>query len=65
VLNPNGTPAGVLGAARGTQGNLPLANVLVLFDQQGSPRVVLEVSEEGTPSIRMLDAAGSVTWSAR
>ena len=65
VLNPNGTPAGVLGAARGTQGNLPLANVLALFDQQGNPRVVLDVVEDGTPSIRILDAAGNATWTAR
>jgi hypothetical protein len=65
VLNPNGTPAAVLGAGRGAQGNLPLTNNLVLFDLQGNPRVTLLVAEDGTPSIRMLDAAGNVTWSAR
>jgi len=65
VLNPDGTPAAVLGAGRGSQGNLPLTNNLVLFDLQGRPRVALLVAADGTPSMQLLDANGNVTWRAQ
>jgi hypothetical protein len=37
---------------------------LVLNDQQGIRRIHLAVAEDGTPSIELLDADGTVTWSA-
>jgi len=38
--------------------------ILQLQDDQGRIRLLLAVSPEGEPSIRMLDADGNVTWSA-
>jgi len=37
---------------------------LFLSDPQGNRRIDLSVSEDGTPGIHLLDAAGNVTWSA-
>jgi hypothetical protein len=37
---------------------------VLLNDQQGRPRLRLQVAEDGTPSIEMLDAEGNVTWRA-
>lgn len=37
---------------------------LVLNDQQGRPRLRLQVAEDGTPSMEMLDADGKTTWRA-
>jgi hypothetical protein len=53
-----------LGIGRGPLGDLPLFNILFLADLEGNQRVVLRVEEDGTPSIRLLDSAGNVTWSA-
>jgi hypothetical protein len=64
VFGRNGLPVGYLGAGRGSQGDLSLSNILVLYDPEGSARVVLQVADDGTPSFRMLDADGNVTWSA-
>ena len=38
---------------------------LVLNDANGRPRVRMLVADDGTPSIQMLDANGTVTWNAR
>jgi hypothetical protein len=64
VWDSAGIPAGFLGLGRGPEGGLPLANVLVLNDRLGRGRVVLQVAEDGTPSMRLLDTTGRVTWSA-
>ena len=40
------------------------ATSLRLSDLQGNPRVAIRVEEDGSPSMRMFDAAGNVTWSA-
>lgn len=37
---------------------------LRLSDRQGRDRVVVAVLDDETPSIRLLDGAGNVTWSA-
>lgn len=37
---------------------------LVLSDQQGHGRINLLVDSDGTPSMRMLDGDGNITWSA-
>jgi hypothetical protein len=37
---------------------------VLLNDQQGKPRLRLQVAEDGTPSIELLDADGNVTWRA-
>jgi len=39
--------------------------VLRLMDQDENARVLLTVADDGTPSIQLLDANGSVTWSAQ
>ena len=60
VWAPNGAQIGRLGTGPGGVG----AN-LALSDQEGRNRIRLNVAEDGTPSIEMLDANGNVTWSAR
>lgn len=42
----------------------PWETSLSLRDLQGRIRVALNVAEDGTSSIRLLDAGGNVTWSA-
>jgi hypothetical protein len=59
------TSAARLGTGRGPVGDGPLRNSLTLFDGQEQARVALAVGEDGTPSIRMLDASGNVTWEAK
>lgn len=59
------TPLASLRTGRGPSGDGQLRNNLVLSDWQGQARVVLAVWEDGTPSIRMLDASGNVTWEAK
>ena len=64
IYNQNGIPVARLGMGRGPQGNQPLANLLFLADQDGHRRIVLSVDQYGTPSIKLLDAQGHITWSA-
>jgi hypothetical protein len=63
VYNQNGVTVARLGMGRGPLGNQPLANVLFLSDQDGHRRILLSVDQSGTPSIKLLDAKGNVTWS--
>lgn len=64
IYNQSGIPVARLGMGRGPQGNQPLANLLFLADQDGHRRIVLSVDQYGTPSIKLLDEHGNVTWSA-
>jgi hypothetical protein len=64
VYNQNGIAVARLGTGRGPQGNQPLTNLLFLADQNGHRRILLSVDQSGTPSIKLLDAVGNVTWSA-
>jgi hypothetical protein len=48
----------------GPLGNQPLATSMFLADQDGHRRILLSVDQNGTPSIKLLDAQGHVTWSA-
>jgi hypothetical protein len=59
------TPMVRLGTGRGPSGTGPLRNLLYLTDWQGQIRIRLMVDENGTPSMEMLDAEGTITWSAR
>ena len=59
------TPLARLGTGRGPRGDQPLRNGLSLRDWQGKDRILLRLDENGTPSIRMLDASGNVTWEAK
>jgi hypothetical protein len=63
IYNPSGIPVARLGMGRGPQGNQPLANLLFLADQDGHRRILLSVDQYGTPSIKLLDAQGNITWS--
>jgi hypothetical protein len=38
--------------------------VVVLADRAGRPRIELLVDDDGTPSVRLLDGEGNVTWRA-
>jgi hypothetical protein len=38
--------------------------VMLLTDQQDNPRIQMSVADDGTPSIKMLDANGNVMWTA-
>jgi len=63
VVAPNGTTT----TARLGMGDarvISRATSLRLSDLQGNPRVAIRVEEDGSPSIRMFDAVGNVTWSA-
>jgi hypothetical protein len=60
----DGTAIGRWGT-RGTGGTYEPGVVLRLSDMQGRARMVLEVAPDGTPSMQMLDAAGTVTWRAQ
>lgn len=62
VYNQSGVPVARLGMGRGPQGNQPLTNLLFLTDQDGHRRILLSVDQNGTPSIKLLDAQGNVTW---
>lgn len=62
VYNQSGVVVARLGMGRGPQGNQPLANLLFLTDQDGHRRILLSVDQNGTPSIKLLDAQGNVTW---
>jgi hypothetical protein len=53
-----------LGTGRGPQGDEPQATSLALRDQAGNLRVRIQVTEDGTPSIALLDASGNTSWSA-
>ena len=64
IYNQSGVTVARLGQGRGPQGNQPLANLLFLADQDGHRRIVLSVDQYGTPSIKLLDAQGHITWSA-
>jgi hypothetical protein len=63
IYNQNGIAVARLGMGRGPQGNQPLANLLFLADQDGHRRILLSVDQYGTPSIKLLDAQGHITWS--
>ena len=66
IWAPNGATSVMrLGMGRGPAGDQPLTTRLSLSDQQGQPRILLLLAEDGTPSIRMLDASGTVTWDAK
>ena len=62
VYNQSGVAVARLGMGRGPQGNQPLTNLLFLTDQDGHRRILLSVDQNGTPSIKLLDAQGNVTW---
>jgi hypothetical protein len=64
IYNQSGIPVARLGMGRGPQGNQPLTNLLFLADQDGHRRILLSVDQYGTPSIKLLDAQGHITWSA-
>jgi hypothetical protein len=64
IYNQSGIPVARLGTGRGPLGNQPLTNLLFLADQDGHRRILLSVDQYGTPSIKLLDAQGHVTWSA-
>ena len=65
AFGPDGATQVVrLGIGRGPLGDQPLFNTLILSDLQGKPRITMRVEEDGTPSMRLLDAAGNVTWNA-
>jgi hypothetical protein len=60
----DGTSIGRLGT-RGTGDTYEPGVVLRLADMQGRARVVLTVAPDGSPSMQMLDATGTVTWQAQ
>lgn len=64
IYNQSGVPVARLGMGRGPLGNQPLTNLLFLADQDGHRRILLSVDQSGTPSIKLLDAQGNVTWHA-
>jgi hypothetical protein len=64
VFAQDGTPVARFGMGRGPLGNLPLSTSLILWDPQGQPRIRLSVAADGTPVMQMLDADGTVVWSA-
>jgi hypothetical protein len=64
VFTSAGTPGALLGLNRGPQGDRSLSSSLELFDQQARVRLRLDVMEDGSPSLRMMDATGNVVWSA-
>jgi hypothetical protein len=64
IYNQSGVPVARLGMGRGPQGNQPLTTLLFLADQDGHRRILLSVDQNGTPSIKLLDAQGNITWSA-
>jgi hypothetical protein len=63
IYAEDGTQVARLGIGRGPLGNQPLSTVLSLFDTTGRSRIQLRVPEAGAPSIRILDAQGTVVWS--
>jgi hypothetical protein len=60
----DGTRVIRLGTGSGPQGDQPVQTALSLADLQGKERARINIAEDGTPSIRLLDADGNVTWSA-
>jgi hypothetical protein len=64
VHNQSGIPVARLGMGHGPQGTQPLTNLLFLTDQDGHRRILLSVDSFGTPSIKLFDASGNVTWHA-
>jgi hypothetical protein len=64
VFARDGTAVARFGMGRGPLGNLPLSTSLILWDPQGQPRVRISVAADGTPVMQLLDADGTVTWSA-
>jgi hypothetical protein len=63
VFAQDGTSIARLGT-RNTPDSHAAGVNLVLSDMQGHPRLDMLVAEDGTPAIHMLDADGTVTWSA-
>lgn len=63
VLAPDGTTTSAR-LGMGDAGVISRATSLSLRGPDGRPRVAIRVEEDGTPSMRMFDAAGNVTWSA-
>ena len=51
---------GTINSPDGTVGGMRI----FLADQQGNRRIDLNVGEDGSPSIRLLDEGGNVLWSA-
>ena len=64
IHNQSGIPVARLGMGHGPQGTQPLTNLLFLTDQDGHRRILLSVDQYGTPSIKLLDAQGNITWRA-
>src|SRR5262245_65754351 len=64
VYNQSGIAVARIGMGRGPLGNQPLATTMFLADQDGHRRILLSVDQNGTPSIKLLDAQGHVTWNA-
>ncbi|HZT05723.1 MAG TPA: hypothetical protein VFC51_01720 [Chloroflexota bacterium] len=64
VYAQDGTAVARFGMGRGPLGNLPPSTSMILWDQQGRPRIRLSVAEDGTPTMQMLDGDGAVIWSA-
>ena len=62
--NSSGTQVIRLGTGRGPSSTGPLEQTLRLTDQEGRIRALIQVAEDGSPSISLLDASGNVTWSA-
>lgn len=64
LLTSTGTPVGRLGMGDPAMMDDGVVN-LHLRDRSGRDRILLKVAEDGTPSIELMDANGTVTWSAR
>jgi hypothetical protein len=64
IYAEDGTRVGRLGIGRGPNINLPVSTALTLNDLNGLRRLQLIVEEDGTPSMLMFDANGTVIWSA-
>jgi hypothetical protein len=60
----DGTSIARLGT-RGGGGTYEPGVLLRLADMQGRSRLILTVAPDGTPSMQMLDATGTVTWQAQ
>jgi hypothetical protein len=65
VFGPDGTPIGRFGTGNPANDVAPDGLNLLLRDREGRNRIALVVSQDGTPSIELLDETGKVTWRAR
>jgi hypothetical protein len=65
---PEGVGLNIYDAQGGMAGRLGFGDdgsrVVNLHDANARPRIRLQVTNDGTPAIQILDAAGTVTWSA-